>query len=80
MGDRQALRDVVLRVVVPSHRGRGRPAEVVVQHLTELFVAVQADVDERLVEAEDPLRSISSCGPLPLWILTTEVSSPNCSE
>ena len=51
MGDVQAFWDVVCRVVVTRHGGHGRPTEVVVQNLTEPFVTIQTDVDERQIEA-----------------------------
>ena len=51
--DGEAVRHVVGGAVVAGHRGGGRPGEVVVQHLTEPVVAVEADVGQRLVEAVD---------------------------
>ena len=61
------------------------------QHLPEPLVAGQPCVGQPCV-GQPPVsasawskqaiarRSISSCAPLPLWIRTTEVSSPYASE
>src|SRR5262245_48060197 len=49
----QIGRHIVLRAVVPSHRrGRG-PGEIVVQHSPEAFVAREAGVFQRSIEARD---------------------------
>ena len=36
-----------------SHRGRGRPREVIVQHLSELLVGGKPDIFQRLIETRD---------------------------
>lgn len=47
----QTLSDIVRGTVVPGHRRRRRPHEVVVQHLSEPLVSGEAGILERLVEA-----------------------------
>jgi hypothetical protein len=49
--DGQTFRHIVRGAVVTSHRGRRRPREVVVQHMSEPLVITKTGIDERLIEA-----------------------------
>ena len=51
MWDAEAVRHIINGLVVAGHRCRGRPSEVVVQHLSQRTVVGQSDIDQSLVEA-----------------------------
>src|SRR5262249_6135771 len=51
--DVQTVRHILWRVVVTSHRGRGGPCEVIMQHPSEPLVAGNADIFQRLIETSD---------------------------
>ena len=53
VGDAEAVRHIIGGLVVAGHRCRGRPSEVVVQHLSQRGVVGQFDVSQSLVEASD---------------------------
>jgi hypothetical protein len=48
--DPEAVRHIISGLMVPGHRCRGCPREVIVQHLSQRTVAGQADIDQSLVE------------------------------
>jgi hypothetical protein len=51
--DAEAIRHVIGGPVVTGHRGRGRPNEVVVQHLPQLTVVGEPHIGESLVETDN---------------------------
>ena len=53
MWNAKAVRHIISGVVVAGHRCRGRPSEVVVQHLSERTVLGYSDINQSLVGASD---------------------------
>ena len=53
LGYVQAVGHILCQVVVTRHRGRGRPREVIVQHLSEPLVGGEVDIFQRLIETSD---------------------------
>src|ERR1700741_3346455 len=51
--DLQFVRHIVRRAMVMSHRGRGCPREVIVQHASEPLVVIKLGIMQRLIETGD---------------------------
>ena len=50
MWDGEAVRHIVGGLVVAGHRVRGRPSEVVMQHLSQRFVVSESDISKGVIE------------------------------
>ena len=53
MWDAEAARNIIGGLVVAGHRLRGRPSEVLVQHLSQRTVVGQSDICKSLIEASN---------------------------
>ena len=50
MWDAEAVRHIIRGLVISRHRCRGRPSEVVVQHLSQRTIVGKSDIDQGLIE------------------------------